>query len=366
MKKTDSSILIVLLTAVLALLLAFQPMSNGKTTAQVSAKPVFERFSETVESGISAGLYGKTASKVYQIDENVLRCPAPDQSCFGEAQDFAEFAPVLEAAEDLLDGQSLYLSEDTELFEGTPIRYYLDETIFAVTWKEMIDGGVFTFSEVKIKDPSQFRRFLAGGEYGANKLELTTDMSKSVNAVVAFSGDYYSYRQAGNVIWNGTAYKAKGNRIDLCYVDRSGNLILEKDRKFQNLEELQAFADENDISFSLSFGPILVKDGENVCPTGYFLGEVKERFTRAAICQMDELHYLFGAINMEQRHFRVMTMVDFAKCIAQTNCRSAYALDGGQTATVVMNHSVINHVNYGSQRNISDIIYFATAKPAQE
>ena len=36
---------------------------------------------------------------------------------------------------------------------------------------------------------------------------------------------------------------------------------------------------------------------------------------------------------------------------------------GGQTTTIVLNNEVINHVNYGSERKISDIIYFATAMP---
>ena len=31
-----------------------------------------------------------------------------------------------------------------------------------------------------------------------------------------------------------------------------------------------------------------------------------------------------------------------------------------------MDNEVINQVNYGSQRRISDIIYFATAKPKEE
>ena len=42
---------------------------------------------------------------------------------------------------------------------------------------------------------------------------------------------------------------------------------------------------------------------------------------------------------------------------------TAYALDGGQTATIVMNDRLINKVSYGSQREISDILYFATAIP---
>ena len=44
-------------------------------------------------------------------------------------------------------------------------------------------------------------------------------------------------------------------------------------------------------------------------------------------------------------------------------CIKAYTLDGGQTATTVFNGQLINPVQFGVEKTISDIIYFATAKP---
>ena len=99
-------------------------------------------------------------------------------------------AAVEEAAQSLLDGQTLFFSGDITLLPGTAVRCYLDKTILAITWKQAIDGGVYTFSEIKIAHPSQFRRFLAGGEFGSEKLFVTTEMAQSVNAVVASSGDF--------------------------------------------------------------------------------------------------------------------------------------------------------------------------------
>jgi exopolysaccharide biosynthesis protein len=63
---------------------------------------------------------------------------------------------------------------------------------------------------------------------------------------------------------------------------------------------------------------------------------------------------------------RLMTMRTFSKYVAETGCLQAYALDGGQTTTIVLNNEVVNHVNYGSERKISDIIYFTTAIPQKE
>jgi len=66
------------------------------------------------------------------------------------------------------------------------------------------------------------------------------------------------------------------------------------------------------------------------------------------------------AANMEWNYPNVPTLFEFARQIQQTGCRMAYTLDGGQTATIVMNDTLVNQVSYGSQRRISDILYFAT------
>ena len=57
------------------------------------------------------------------------------------------------------------------------------------------------------------------------------------------------------------------------------------------------------------------------------------------------------------------TIHTFSNALFELGIPDAYALDGGQTATLVMNDQVINRVNYGAERYISDIVYFATALP---
>ena len=310
-----------------------------------------------------AALGETEATPVYEISDPTGPGPVPDPACYGEIQTPEEFQQLVEKSQRVLVGQELYFSEDFELFPGSAVQYYLDDSILAITWKQRVENTAFTFAEVKILHPSQFRRHLSGDAFGSGQLSLTSEMSQSVNAVVGCSGDYYSYRRRGLTIVDGKVEKYVTGLPDTCYVNGEGDLILERDQNFADIDAVQAYADENDIRFSLSFGPILVKDGENVCPKGYDLGEVKERYSRAAICQMDKLHYLYIAAGMEGEAYGLMTMRTFSKHVAETGCRQAYALDGGQTTTIVLNNEVVNHVNYGSERRISDIIYFATAVP---
>ena len=41
--------------------------------------------------------------------------------------------------------------------------------------------------------------------------------------------------------------------------------------------------------------------------------------------------------------------------------KEAYLMDGGQTAEIIFNNDIRNNISYGSERAVSDIIYFATA-----
>ncbi len=358
---------VLLISVILVALLGIQPVGQTKARS-ASPLPVSEQFSTEMENRLNEIVFGEVAikKKVYTISDSAIAAPAPDQTCYGEAETASELQWLLEKAEPLLEGQTLYFSLDKKLAPGSTVHYYLDDTIFAITWKEEIQRSIFTFSEIKLLHPSQFRRYLSGGEFASGTLSRTSEMAKDVNAVVACSGDYYSYRRKGITVIGGIVQKAISGVADICFIDRNGDLILERGLAFDTPEEVQAYVDKHDINFSLSFGPILIKDGVNCCPKNYSLGEVLIGYPRAALCQMGKLHYLFVTSNMELHYYGNLSMAEFAECLMQTGCIHAYALDGGQTATIVMNNEVINNVNYGSQRYISDIIYFATAKPAEE
>lgn len=250
-----------------------------------------------------------------------------------------------------------------ELFEGSLVNYYLDDTIFAITWKEVHDGSVYTFSEVKVNHPSQFRRHLAGGEYGSATQFYTSEMAESVNAVVASSGDFYNFRNFGIIVYQGQVRKVEGTYAETCYIDRNGDLRFTYGGDITTTAAAKEYVAENDIWFSLGFGPVLIDNYEMIDHTWYGVGEITEGYARAALCQMGELHYIVATANTEGPWQDIPTVKTFAKNIAATGCRMAYCLDGGQTAAIVMGDQLINRPVYGQQRKISDIIYFATAMP---
>lgn len=304
----------------------------------------------------------------YTIPADALVAPEPNQALYGFVKTAAEMEPVLQKAKWLLDGQKTYFALDRELYErkdGENVSYYLDDTILAITWQEVHDDSVYTFSEIKVADASQFRRHMADGEYGSNTQYLTTEMAQTVNAVVATSGDFYRFRNFGAVVYQGQAKRVEGTYAETCYIDYNGDMHFTRGGEVLKVQDVQNFVDEHNINFSLAFGPILVDNYELQEHTWYGVGEINEGYARSALCQMDSLHYLIAIANVDGPHMTVPTVARFAKNIAATGCRMAYSLDGGQTAALVMNDKLINRPAKGEQRKISDIIYFATAIPEE-
>ena len=79
---------------------------------------------------------------------------------------------------------------------------------------------------------------------------------------------------------------------------------------------------------------------------------------------LGDKHYLTMNINcMQPHHYYLATLRQAADAMIERGCIKAYALDGGQTATTVFNGKLINPVQFGRERFLSDIIYFASAVP---
>ena len=319
-----------------------------------------------LKNRLSGTLEGLTKSRrIYWISRDALAAPTPDPACYGRAEQAGELEFLGKKADNLLDGQTLFFDGEVAPLPGAPIRYYLDDTILAITWKQPIDGGVYTFSEVKIAHPSQLRRFLAGGAFGSDKLFVTTEMAKSVNAVVASSGDFYNYRQAGTLVYDGQVRRVHNGLVDTCYVDENGDLLFSSRDEDRSRQESQDFVDERNILFSLAFGPVLIREGEVVTPETYAVGEINDHYPRSALCQLGKLHYLLAVVNGEGDYQQTPTLRRFGEVLQSRGIQTAYTLDGGQTAVIAMGGELINSVLFGYQRKISDIIYFATAIPGK-
>lgn len=353
------------LTLTCSVLLSFL-MTGGASrgTAQNSDKDyaLTDRYNMFVTNTLSDTLEGVLSiPKTYWLNDDDLVAPKPNPDCYGTAKDPASLMWLLDEAATLLDGQETLFSAETPIYEGSAIQYYYDETILVITWKQLIDNAVYTISEVKIADPSQFRRFVADGVYGTSSKYVPTEMASSVNAVLATNGDFYSFRNMGTIVYDSKLMRAEGYSMDSCFIAGNGDLIFSHVGRLTTKEAMQQLIDDNGVRFSLAFGPVLVENSQ-LCwiKDPYPVGEGNYYYPRMALCQRDTLHYLMVTVSQEPPYENAHTLPIFAENLLDMGSKMAYNLDGGQSATIVMNNKTVNYV---WQRKVSDIIYFATAIP---
>lgn len=334
------------------------------SASEAADQAIMDRYDMYMTNQVSSALDGVLSiEKVYWLNDDDMIAPEPNPACYGSTTDPASLQWLLDEASELLDIEEFVFSTDIKIRSGSEINYYLDETIFAITWQESIHSCAYTFAEVKIAHASQFRRFLAGGTYGSDKQFVTTQMASDVNAVLASSGDFYKFRNFGTIVYDGVVKRINSTQVDTCFIDDKGDLIFTYKGEITTMDAAQKFVDENNIRFSIAFGPVLVDNGVRCEPYSYPIGEINETYARAGLGQLGERHYLVATANRWQVNNRTATIHDFAQVMLDKKCVKAYTLDGGQTGVIAMDGKMMNPSQYGSQRLISDIFYFATALP---
>ena len=360
--------ILVILCLVLVLLGLLGLAAGEKTSPAASAAAdvsILDSFDLLLENAMNEAYdAAQSVPKKFWLAEDAVKAPVPDPEKYGTTDDPATLQWLLDEAQTVLEGQDTYFSTDVKLMPGSVATYYLDETIFAITWKQVIDGCVYTVSEIKVTHPSQFRRHLEGGVFDGPSLSTPTLMSQSVNAVVGSAADHYRGRRAGIIVYDGEVKRIDvPQHVDVCYIDDQGDMIFSYAGELRDKESAQKFVDEHNISFSISFGPIIIDNGERREIKHYMLGEVHDRFARAALCQRDKLHYLVVTANSEGVYWHHLTIHQFTRHMETFGCEKVYTMDGGNTGSIVMNGKLINETTFGYERMQGDLIYFCTAVP---
>lgn len=234
---------------------------------------------------------------------------------------------------------------------------YYDSSIHVEITKMRHADADFFVAKVKIKHASQIRTGLA--ETLGRSTNKITNMAKSFNAVLAINGDFYTDRKVGLAIRQGETLLNKPSTLyDILLIDSNGDLhIVKRD----NLDMLDFYLSGGlDIRNALTFGPALVIDGEKQ--------EIPEKYSfaphyqnpRAAIGQLGPLEYVCVVVDGRSDESEGATLETLADFMANLGCTQAFNLDGGNSATLVLNGEIYNDKSKSNERSVSDILYFAT------
>ena len=303
--------------------------------------------------------------KIYTIPESATVAPRPNPAAFGETTDPAVIQAVIAEAAELLDGQQTLWNPNINFYPGTTMQYYRDSSILVLCWKEIYDERCCTMAEIKVAHGSQFRRRIADDSYSSSVQLYASEMAKASNAVVASNADFYAFRTFGVTAYQRQLFRAEPGKLDTCFINSSGDMLFARAGELTDAAQIQQYMIDNDVLFSLSFGPVLVDNGELQYCESYPIGEIDTMYSRAGLGMLGDLHYLLMTVNHTDMRPRA-NVNEFGRYMYEKGCIKAYNMDGGQTSEIVMNGTPVNYIDFGAERTVSDIIYFASALPESE
>ena len=239
---------------------------------------------------------------------------------------------------------------------GTVIGTYSDsKSKITVTQYRAYDSNIYV-ADVKVTDGTSILSAFANNTYGRNITDTTSDMAEENNAVLAINGDYYGARQSGYVIRNGVVYRNQGNNGEDMVISKDGTLsfISESDTTTDSLIQKQAWQ-------VLSFGPVLVENGQIAVTENDEVGMAMASNPRTAIGTVAKNHYLFVVSDGRTSESAGLSLYELANFMKSLGATNVYNLDGGGSSTMVFQGEVVNNPttngNNISERAVSDILY---------
>ena len=239
---------------------------------------------------------------------------------------------------------------------GTVIGTYSDsKSKITVTQYRAYDSNIYV-ADVEVTDGTSILSAFANNTYGRNITDTTSDMAEENNAVLAINGDYYGARQSGYVIRNGVVYRSQGSNGEDMVISKDGSLsfISESDTTTDSLHQKQAWQ-------VLSFGPVLVENGQVAVSENDEVGMAMASNPRTAIGTVAKNHYLFVVSDGRTSESAGLSLYELANFMKSLGATNVYNLDGGGSSTMVFQGEVVNNPttngNKISERAVSDILY---------
>ena len=239
---------------------------------------------------------------------------------------------------------------------GTVIGTYSDsKSKITVTRYRAYDSNIYV-ADVEVTDGTSILSAFAKNTYGRNITDTTSDMAEENNAVLAINGDYYGARQSGYVIRNGVVYRSQGSNGEDMVISKDGSLsfISESDTTTDSLLQKQAWQ-------VLSFGPVLVENGQVAVSENDEVGMAMASNPRTAIGTVAKNHYLFVVSDGRTSESAGLSLYELANFMKSLGATNVYNLDGGGSSTMVFQGEVVNNPttngNKISERAVSDILY---------
>ena len=280
---------------------------------------------------------------------------------FAAAEDDEDSLPIFPLPVDFSPGNPL----DPSCFHTDP-DCYDDPSIHVDVTSGEYNGVRYWIADITITEPSQLRTAAAESFSDKRARELGSVIARRMNAVLAVDGDYYNYTSNNDVhVTIRQGYTFQNSLLPRACQDV---LLIDEDGDFHGIEDPMA----GDIGTEINgkkiinafyFGPLLVNNGEKRVKDPSHM-DPEQLSQRVAIAQTGHLKYrviVTSSNKYGSKAFKFDPWRDFVA--SMDDVQVAYNLDGGDSAFLYFNGKKVNNPEFENEREISDIIYFASSWP---
>ncbi|MDD6039722.1 MAG: phosphodiester glycosidase family protein [Clostridia bacterium] len=230
--------------------------------------------------------------------------------------------------------------------------HYHDDSLDVQLHKISVYDTTATVAFVQIAHPDQLRTQQAK-PYPSKTTARIDTIAKPVHSVFAVNADWFTYHSDGIVYRNGQLLRNRDMpQDDGLAIDINGDFHIVSPMTQAEYAKLAV-----PIAHSFAFGPTLVQNGQ----VQEIVGRRVTYRQRMALGQVDTLSYVFVAVEgTNEEDSGGVSMPQLAQLMADLGAHTAYNLDGGQSASMLMGNTKVNG-EPKTMRAIGDIIYFTTA-----
>ena len=237
----------------------------------------------------------------------------------------------------------------------TDHSYTSPQVSITIETKEFDAGNgksVYHVADIYVASLDNFRTYTANNELADWSTQDAMTMDRDCHAILAISGDFYTYQSTGFLARNGVLWKSDQTRCDLCVLYNTGVMACYKASDY-TVEDIW----ERGVAQDWNFGPSLLDENGHVLPDYQVSVAVSYPNPRSAVGYYEPGHYCFVVVDGRQDDYsKGVTVPELAQIFEELGCSVAYNLDGGGSALMTFLHERYSRQSNGAGRELGDML----------
>lgn len=237
---------------------------------------------------------------------------------------------------------------------------YVSITIDTVSYGSGWTAITYFVADIYVASLDHFKTYTAHNEMRYFSTQDVLEMDAACGAILAVSGDFYSYQNSGFLMRNGYLYKSDPTYCDICVLYDNGVLATYPRNGYVH----QDILDHGAVQI-WNFGPSLLDENGKAYISYNIDSHIASDNPRSAIGYYEPGHYCLVVVDGRAYDYSVgMGIDDLAAIFEGLGCKVAYNLDGGGSAVMAFDDTLYSRPS--ESRALGDIVIVVDGPPMQQ